>query len=231
MSTRISFLAMNRLRPNEFEKISSKVSTETFTETESSGFLISKQSASAIEGRYAQKISDVLRVTDPFGHTFEYPRVTFLEQRFLLSLKVPQLILINPNSAGQALVGRLLEYTDFSIAAEPILFSMKDAIKEISERFTNLQVYTVSIDEFQLDDNSTARISVESSKDARIKAREFLKPRKFEFCGIKCQFDYADRTRRCELKSNGSVTIYGESDPLLEDAITKIVCRACGKLP
>lgn len=230
MSTRISFFSIISLSAKSLAVLTERMAEEGFDQNHAAGFLISRQTAASVEGRYVQKISDVVKGIDPLGNSFEFSRVVFNEQRFELGLKTPQLTLFNPSSAAQSLLGRLLEYADFKIAVEPITLPIKHMLNEIGTKFTNVHVYSVSTDAFNLDDCSTARISVESSADARLRAKALLRAQKVEFSIVKCEFEYADRIRRCELKPGGSVTLYGDSDPVLEDAFRSIVSSVCGRL-
>lgn len=228
MSTRLSFYSVSRLTPDSFAKIKRGMSAEAFDSERQSGFLLSRQTASLVEGRFVQKISDVVKVVDPLGATLEFPRVTFLEQKFMLSTKSPQLVLFNPGPALQSFLGRLIEFADFKIGAEPVHFSVNSLLKEITKSLENIHVYAVSIDSFSLDNATTAKISVESTADARQRAKAFLKPRPVEFTNLKCEFEFASRIRRCELKSAGAITIHGEGDPILEQMFLDHVSIICG---
>ena len=226
MSTRISVLAVNHLTANQFSALTKRISAEAFDSSTNSGFLINRQSNSSVEGRYVQKISGTVKVVDPLGETLEFPRVVFLEQRFQLTLKSPQLILFNPGSALQSMLGRLLEFSDFKMSAEPIDIPLTALVKQAAIAFSNVRVYAANVEPFPVNSDTTIRLSVESSGDARAQAKGFLKSRSVEFGSLKCEFEHGSRVRRCEFRRNG-VTIYGECDPILEAAFTQVLTQMC----
>jgi hypothetical protein len=230
MSMRISVLSIGRLQASDFASLVQRIGQENFDSSRNSGFLISRQKSSLVEGRYVHKVNSVIKVVDPLGGTLEFPRVAFFEQRFQLQLKSPQLVLFDPSSSWQSLLGRLLEFSDFTISAEPISLTLKSLVKELSGEFTNVRVYGANVEALQINEQTIAKVSIESSADARLEAKAFLKSRQFDFSSLKCEFEHGSRVRRCELRANGSLTVYGNCDPLLETAFTKMLSRLCAEV-
>ena len=227
MSTRISVLSVGHLSPSLFSKLAENIGAEDFDSTKNSGFLISRESGTSLEGRYVQKITGTVKVVDPLGSTLEFPRVTFVEQRFRLSMKSPQLVLFDPGSAWKPLLGRLLQFSDFKLSVESIDLALTALVKQAVEVFSNVRVYSASVEPFQVDGETTIRVSVESSGDARVQSKSFLKGKAVEFSSLKCEFEHGARTRRCEFRRNGAITIYGDCDPILEAEFTKLLTGLC----
>jgi hypothetical protein len=89
MSTRLSFLNIRNLETLGLQIFLDGMNSEKFSTSQPAGFLLDRESARQIEGRYVQKISSVETFHDPFGKQFSYTRVFYTEQKFLLRLKSP----------------------------------------------------------------------------------------------------------------------------------------------
>lgn len=226
---RISALSIGQLQKSELSSLIRQIGADSFDSSRSSGFLVCSQTSERIEASYVHKVTGVLKITDPFGTPLEFPRVTFFEQRFRLQLKPPQLVLFDPGQGWQPLLGRLLEFSNFRISAEPIQMSLQSLVSGLSAEFENVRVYGANLNALSVNDQTTARISFESSSDARQEAKAFLKNHRCDFSALKCEFEYGGRIRRCELRPSGSITFYGESDPMLEAAITRMLSRMCAE--
>jgi hypothetical protein len=191
------------------------MAAERYADGTSSGFIISHQSQIHIAGRYAQKVETTEKVTDPLGNTLEFPVVHFLQQGFELFARPPHLLLVNSGSIAKALVGRLLEFCDFGISVEPVMFAPEKVLSAFSQMLEPVTVYAASIDQLSISPETSARLTFESSGKLKQDVRQFLKPRRFKFTNIKFQFEFAGQSRRCEIKSSGAVCLFGEEDPAL----------------
>lgn len=201
------------------KEIIAGMATEKYSDGASSGFIISNQSQVHIAGCYVQKIETTEKVTDPLGNILEFPVVHFLQQKFELFARSPHLLLINSSSVAKALIGRLVEFSDFTISVEPMGFVPEKVLTAFGQVFEQVSVYAASIDELSLSPETTVRLNFESSGKLEQEARQFLKPRRFKFATIKFGFLFAGQNRRGEIKSSGTVCLFGEDDP----ALTKIV--------
>ncbi len=196
---------------------------ELYSEGASSGFIVSEQSNIHITARYVQKVQATEKVTDPLGNTLEFPVVHFSEQKFELFARPSHLLLVNSTTLAKALVGRLAEFSDFTISVEPLEFSPEKVLTAFSQRFEQVSVYAASIEGLSLSAETTVRLNFESSGKLEQEARQFLKPRRFHFTAIKFSFQFAGQLRRCECKGSGAVCIFGDEDPDLLKNVLEIL--------
>ena len=196
---------------------------EKYTDGSSSGFIISEQSQNHISGNYIQKVEVTEKVTDPLGRVFEFPIVHFLQQKFEIFARGNFLLLLNSSPIAKAFVGRLAEFSDFTISVEPLTFVPEKILTSFNSTFESVKAYAASIEELSLSSETTARLSFESSGKLEQEVRQFLKPRRFKFTAIKFGFVYSGQNRRGEIKSSGTVYLYGEDDPALTKSVLEVL--------
>lgn len=223
MSTKLSFYTAGEMQPNRMTGIIAGMANEKYADGSSSGFIITEQSQIQIAGRYVQKVEATEKVTDPLGNVLEFPVVHFLQQKFELSARPPYLLLFNSSSVAKALIGRLAEFSDFTISIEPMEFAPEKVFRAFSQAFEQIRVYAATIDELSLSADTIVRLHFESSGKLEQEARQFLKSRRFTFASIKMLFQFSGQNRRCEIKSSGAVCLYGDEDPALLRIIRDIL--------
>ena len=206
------------------------IAAEKFDSSQTAGFLIDRESTRQVEGRYVQKVSAVETLRDPFGKSYNFERTFFTEQRFWLRLKPPGLILFDSNSAGRILTGRLSDFSDFRISLENIDWLPENLLMAFVERFGPVRVYAATVDEIKLSPSAAVSLLFESTDDVRPHVRRFLKGKQSTFESLKIEFTFSGSSKRCELRKNGTVQIYGDYDPSLTMLVIQLVERFLSNL-
>jgi len=225
VSTRISFFDVGNLGKVGVQTFLKGMASEKFSATQAAGFLLTRQSSQQVEGRYVQKIVAVESFDDPFGKKYSYERTVYTEQKFILRLESPNLVLFDSNSAGKALMGRLSEFSGFRVALKPLNWAPEELLVSFAKRFAPVRVFAATVDGLKLSPSVTVRLCFESSDDVLTHVRSFLKKKTTAFESLKIEFSYLASTWRCELRRNGSIQIYGDFDPSITSAVLELVHR------
>ena len=225
MSTRISLFDIRNIDKLGMQPFLKGMALEKFSASQAAGFLVDRESSRQVEGRYVQKISTTETFDDPFGKKYSYERVFFTEQKFLLRLKSPNLVLFNSNSAGKILTGRLSDFSNFTMALEALTWSPEELLVQFAKQFPPVRVFAATVDEIKLCPTAAVSLFFESSDDVLPHARKFLKKKKPPFESLKLEFTYLESVRRCELRNNGGIQIYGDPDLAVTSAILELVDR------
>ena len=201
------------------------INRELFTKSSSAGFLVDRASVNKIEARFIQRIIEKQTVEDPSGGAYQFERISFNEQKFCLRTKRPQLILFDPSSSSRSLAGRLSDFADFRIAVESIEVAPERFKDHLARTFDGLQVYSAVLEELELSPSTSVRLSFEGDGDVLDQVHKFLlqRQRKPAFEALKILFQFSGTTRRCEIRSNGSLQLYGEYDPSLTRKMLQLV--------
>jgi hypothetical protein len=94
-----------------------------------------------------------------------------------------------------------------------------------AQQYTPVRVFAATVDEIRLSASATVSLAFESSNGVLPHVRKFLKKKKPPFESLKLEFTYLDSVRRCELRSNSGIQIYGDSDPAVISAVLELVDR------
>jgi hypothetical protein len=221
---------VGKLRQIGLDLLRAKMLEEKFDDNSAAGFWIDRANEREIAGRYIEKHATQEVVTDPFGRELRFDRVFYVEQEFELRLAAPNLILRNASSVSKRMIGRLSELSDFRLVLLPIEYSAIDLAEELGRRLEQVSAYAISFDEFSIAPEVVVKLSFRGSADVRGDARRFIGPRKVEPAAIKLQFTFADAVRRCEVRSNGAVQLYGDYEPELLPIILRAIrdCASTG---
>lgn len=228
MNTRISVMNIGRLRQIGLEFLHEKMLEDKFDDDSTSGFWIERANERELSGRFIEKHATEEIIVDPFGRELRFNRVFFAEQHFELRLTSPNLVLRDPSPVMKRLIGRLSEYSNFRIVVMPIECSAMQLLEVLVQRLENVETYAMSFAAFSVTPDITVRMSFKGTADVRAEARKFLGARRGEPEALKLQFTFADVIRRCELRENGAVQIYGEYEPELVSIFLRAI-RECGK--
>jgi len=223
LSTSISFFDIEGLDERQLLPFTEGMAREAFDRQSAAGFMVEKQSSRTIEGRYIRKLSLVNSGVDPFGDPYEVTTVEFVEQRFVIGVNRPQMILLNSSTSAKALTGRLSEFSNFSIAIAPVELAPDAIFQEFDRRFENVRVYAAVVRDIKLAPTALVQLRFHASDDVRTHVRRFLGKRKIEFESLKIEFAYSGANRRAEICSSGHIQVYGEYDPTLRDMAIETV--------
>lgn len=227
MSTRLSFYDVPQLKGGVLEELATKVSTNRFTSRASTGFLVDRISARRLDARFVVKVLSVDELTDPLGRKYTQETVSYSEQRFVLQDTYPNLVVYNPNHAFTLLSGRLLEFSDFQISLIEFAWQPEKVFTFLEERARPARVYAAKVDGISLGKGVEARMSIEGGgDDIRAQARSYFKSKPMRFTSLKAEFEYARQRRKCEIRADGGVTIFGEFDPAFVDLWIEIAAEA-----
>jgi hypothetical protein len=215
VSTRISVLNILKLRQVRLEHLRERMSQESFEPEGNSGFLIERSNDREVVGRYVEKYSTREAIRDPFGAEYFFDRVHFAEQRFEIRLQSPNVVLFDASSVLKRLIGRLSEYSDFQIVIAPVECSPTRLADELLKSLEQPEVYAIAVAESNVTPDLSVKMTFEGLKDIQKDVRKFLTGKRPEYSALKIKFIFADTLRRCEIRKNGAVNIFGEYDPEL----------------
>ncbi len=205
-----------------------KMLMEKFEDSSTAGFWLDRANDREIAGRYIEKHIAQEIVIDPFGRELRFDRVYFSEQEFELRGTAPNLILRNPSGVLKRMIGRISEFSDFRIVVIPIEYSAIHLADALAEKLEKLQAYAISFEEFSISSEVAVKLSFRGNSDVRAEARRFVGSRKAEPNAVRLQFNFADTVRRCELRDNGAIQIYGDYEPELVPIFLRAI-RACSE--
>lgn len=224
MSARLSFYEIPQIPIIGLELLADRIEAERFTARKSSGFLITKQSKKGVDGRYVQKISSEDVFTDPLGKEHRQDTTYFLEQPFILRDSSPQLIVFNANPLLRTLTGRLSEFSDFRVSIKGMEWSPETLLQSLAKIVPVFRVYAVKVNNVRLSPAVEARLTCEgSSQDVRIDVRKFLRRKDVSFASLKVEFEYGKTIRKCEIRRDGALHLFGSPDPILTDLWIELV--------
>jgi hypothetical protein len=226
MSTRIAYFELGELRDDKFRKITDEISKQQFTTRSATGFLIDRRDNRSLESRFVEKVTSVETFVDPFGNEFKQERTHFNEIKFQLRKSKPELIVFNANSAFKAFTGRILQFADFQLSITPLEWAPLKIVERFEKEFENLTVYAAIPQPLSVSPSVSVRLAFEGSEDVRKHVRNFTKNRNTHYLSLKVQFTFASTTIKCEIKDNGSLVFFGETDPALLEKAMEIVEQA-----
>ncbi|SRR6266478_6881670 len=224
MSTRLSFLQITRLPELGLKVFVDAMGKERFTARSSSGFIVDSSSTRSVSARYVEKIAGVEMLTDPFGKTYRVEATYYSEQKFRLSIDDPELIVINANASSRAFTGRLSEFSDFKIAIQPLEWIAEHVLEALSKEVLSVRVFAAKVFDQKLSNAVQVRMSFDGGEiDVRPEIRKFLRREGVQFASLKVSFDHAGASRRCEIKPNGTVQMFGPYDPVMQELWIRVV--------
>jgi hypothetical protein len=227
MSIRFSFFELKGLEDIGFKSLSDSISANPFGNHSVSGFLLEKRSESFVESRYVEKVVLADTLVDPLGNEYHQERVQYNDIKFELRIQCPQLIVWNTNAAFQSFLGRLLELSDFRLSITPLSWQPLTVVEHFQSKFDSVMVYAAVPYPLSITPSVVVRMSFEGAEDVRKHVRAFPKLKRAKFSRIKFQFQSDSRVFKCDVKENGTLMLYGETDPLVVEKALLIVDELC----
>ena len=224
MSTKLSFFEVPGLDTVKLERLAEGMLAERFGGDASFGFLIDRRSTEKIEGRYVQRMQTSEILHDPFGAEYKQESLYFSEQRFAILTSTPNLIVYNSTSLLRPLIGRLSEFSEFSMAFKDLRWHPEDVYSALVAFAPAARIMSARVEDFSLTTGVQAKmLFVSVDKDVRQSVRTFLKNDRIAFSSLKVEYEYAGEKRICEIRNNGTIQNYGEYDSVVTDIWVKTI--------
>ena len=224
MSTKLSFFEVPGLDASKLERLADGMLAELFGGETGFGFLVDRRSTGKIEGRYVQRMQTSEVLHDPFGVEYKQESLYFSEQRFALFTSIPNLIIYNSTALLRPLIGRLSEFSGFSMAFKDLRWYPEDVYSALVTFAADARITSARVEDFSLTTGVQAKmLFISVDKDVRQSVRTFLKNDKVVFSSLKVEYDFAGERRMCEIRSNGTIQNYGEYDPVITEVWVKAI--------
>jgi hypothetical protein len=195
---------------------------ELFQKEDNAGFLIEKHTSEMISGKYIEKYPIVETITDPFGVQTTFEHHDFKVAKFRLSLDSDSLIAFNSSSVTKNMIGRLSEFSDFSISLTPYEFDLTKVADLVAASFDDSRVYNAHIRSQTLSSTTLVKMIFESSEDVRKHVSQFVNIENVSYSALKFEFNAFGMRRKCEIKKAGIVTLFGGTDLALSEKLIQL---------
>lgn len=100
--------------------LAKRLKSRAFGNEQSEGFVLDRVRDDYLEATFVEKVEYDDRVIDPFGVESNFHRVEYRKCEFKASLAGPGLELVDAPRSVQAMISRLAEATEFSLAISPL---------------------------------------------------------------------------------------------------------------
>jgi hypothetical protein len=120
--------------PISMRVLAKRLRTKAFDGEQVEGFVLDRVRDDFLDARFVEKIEYDDTVTDPFGVEASFHRVEYRSCEFRAALAGPGLELLNAPRSVQAMISRLAEVTDFTLAISPLSVNVLDWASEVQRR-------------------------------------------------------------------------------------------------
>lgn len=178
MILKTAWFKIDPLPPKEFERLCKAIANDQFTEDTFTGFIIDTRRKSLVEARYIQKRVVTETILDPFGNESEVTRTNYIQTRFTLQNKTPQLVVINPPRTIAGFITRIGEHCLGKTAIYPPENETKNLIQALSARSANINTTGILISDIQLKGPAIAKILIQGTEDINEGIQEMIGQRR-----------------------------------------------------
>lgn len=178
MILKTAWFKIDPLPPKEFEHLCQRIADDQFTEDTFTGFIIDSRRKSSIEARYIQKRVITETFLDPFGNESQATRTNYIQTRFTLQKKTPQLVVINPPRTIAGFITRIGEHCPSKTAIYPPENETKNLIQALSVRSVNIKTTGILISDIQLKGPAVAKVLIQGTGDITEGIQEMIRQRR-----------------------------------------------------
>lgn len=181
--------------PFSMRALAKRLKTKQFVGDENEGFVIDRVRDDFVQARFVERIEYDETVTDPFGKELSFHRVDFKQCEFRASSDSPGLELVDAPRSVQALVSRLAEASEFSLAISPLNVDVLAWASSV-QKLLNLQgiVESLQIGSLELGPGITAKAVIKGSADVLASGTALVEGRRHSIEKVQLKFPGSKRT-------------------------------------
>lgn len=205
--------------PVSMRILAKRMKEKPFTEGAVDGFVIDRVRDDFIEARYIERFELEDVVTDPFGKELAFQRVEFRQSVIRASSGNIGLELHDAPRSTHALVSRLAEVNDFSLAISPISVDVIEWAT-LFQKFSRLEalVDSLQIGGLELEPGISAKVVLKGTKDVRSASKTLAGKRRHKLERIQLRFDGIYKGKVI-LASQGSATVHSDQPNAVADVL------------
>jgi hypothetical protein len=217
--------------PISMRALAKRLKSKPFIADESEGFVIDRVRDDFLQARFVERMEYDDTVTDPFGKELSFHRVEFRQCEFRASTDSPGLELVDAPRSVQALVSRLAEASEFSLAISPLSVDVLAWATSV-QKLLNLQgvVESLQIGSLELGPGITAKAVIRGSTDVLESGAALIKGRRHAMEKVQLKFPGSKRTNLL-LTSVGALKVEAERPDEIVSTVRQSLAALLSKRP
>ena len=189
------------------------------------GFSVKEIRPSYLLGTFIHKVELSETIEDPFGKEIVFERVEFRRVPFRITLSPPELEIVVPSRGISLFIGQLSVAFSMDLRIDPIQVEPFEVFDELKTEKASLLASSVKIDEILLSNKVTAKCTVSGTSDIRPFIDRIAKGAPKSIASVKVIYENEEEHCSCDIRRDGSVVFYGDSDQIFLNPIREIVGR------
>lgn len=180
--------------PFSMRVLAKRLKAKPFIDDASEGFVIARVRDEFVQARFVERLEYDDTVTDPFGKELSFHRVDFRQCEFRASADSPGLELVDAPRSVQALVSRLAEASEFSLAISPLSVDVLAWAASV-QKLLNIQgiVESLQIGSLELAPGIAAKAVIKGSTDVLASSTALIEGRRHAIEKVQLKFPGSKR--------------------------------------
>lgn len=179
MILKTAWLKIDPLPEREFQRLCEAIGKDQFTEATTTGFIIDSARKSSMEARFIQKRIFTETILDPFGNESKISQTSYLQTRFTLRNRAPQLLVMNPPRAFSPFITRMGEHCQGKAAIYPPENDTNNLIAALIAQSTAAKITGILISDIQLKGPAVAKVLIKGTEDVKRAVQELVGSRRY----------------------------------------------------
>ncbi|MGV8822725.1 hypothetical protein [Methylibium petroleiphilum] len=209
--------------------LAKRLKSKAFDDDGADGFVLDRVRDNYVEGRFIERFEYDDTIIDPFGKELSFHRVDYNQCEFRAFDTSPGLELVDAPRSIQAMVSRMLEATDFSLAISPLsvnVLDWADAFQRAAK--VSALVDSMQLGALELASGISAKAVIRGDTDVREVGATLIEGRRHTLEKLQLRLSGPQRTKVI-LTNVGSVKIEPEIADELLPALRESLTSVLGK--
>ncbi len=217
--------------PLSMRALAKRLKSKPFIGDESEGFVIDRVRDDFVQARFVERMEYDDTVTDPFGKELSFHRVEFRQCEFRAAAESPGLELVDAPRSVQALVSRLAEASEFSLAISPLSVDVLAWATSV-QKLLNLQgvVESLQIGSLELGPGVMAKAVIKGSTDVLGSGAALIEGRRHVVEKVQLKFPGSKRTNLL-LTNSGVLKVESERPEEIVSTVRQALASLLSKRP
>lgn len=176
--------------PISMRVLAKRLKTRPFEDGQTEGFVLDRVRDGFLDARFVEKMEYYDTIVDPFGTESSFHRIEYRKCEFKASVEGPGLELIDAPRSVQAMVSRLAEATEFSLAIRALSIDVLTWASNVQSHLkASGEVNSLQIGTLELSKDVQAKVVLKGTSDVLAAADGLVNGKKHIVEKVQLRFD------------------------------------------